>query len=120
MLLFWSCRLAAGACLSSVCDLRQPHGHKHTRTQWDDLGNYEKRVREEEEERIVWRRRSGGRAASRLVVGASLLPGVMSSSGDGAVTAQPDGIYVPITTSLLFCINSRHKHTLTRTHAVPF
>lgn len=50
----------------------------------------------------------------------SLLPGVMSSSGDGAVTAQPDGIYVPITTSLLFCINLRHKHTLTRTPAVPF
>lgn len=51
MLLFWSCRLAAGACLSSVCDLRQPHGHKHTRTQWDDLGNYEKRVREEKKKR---------------------------------------------------------------------
>lgn len=53
-----------------------------------------------------------------MVVGASLLPGVMPSSGDAAVTAQPDGIYVPITTSLLFCINLRHKHTLTP--AVPF
>lgn len=36
----------------------------------------------------------------------------MSATGDSAVTAQPDGIYVPITTSLLFCINLRHPAEL--------
>lgn len=36
------------------------------------------------------------------------MPGVTLATGDRAVTAQPDGIYVSITTSELFCINLRH------------
>lgn len=42
----------------------------------------------------------------------------MSATGDSAVNAQPDGIYVPITTSLLFCINLRHPAELGNTHTV--
>lgn len=35
------------------------------------------------------------------------MPGVTPATGDGAVTAQPDGIYVSITTSPLFYITLR-------------
>lgn len=36
----------------------------------------------------------------------------MSATGDGALTAQPDGILVPITTPLLFCISARRPADL--------